>query len=141
LIAAAKRLEQARLLNFVRLSDYIIIDGLRVVLTNTLEEILYKIRNVNASKIQEDSLLELDSLGENIMEESSNTEESLNIEEFKKDLSIQPSIIQDSLPSTQYFIVELYIRNEILTFDPSYQNFETKVMKYTLTYQLNVNTY
>lgn len=136
MIAAAKRSEQARLLSFVRLADYLIIDGLRMALTSTLEEILYVIRNVNATKEQEDALLDLDPLTE---KETIDNEKNSNIEEPEEDLSDFIPIVEDLLPSTQYFIVELFIRNEILTFDPSYQNFETKVMKCTSTHQCKYN--
>ena len=43
LIAAAKRSEQGRLLNFVRVADYLVSDGLREVLNGTLNDVLQKV--------------------------------------------------------------------------------------------------
>ena len=123
MIAAAKRAEQARLLNFVRLSDYLVTDGLRVTLTTSLEEVLYEIRNVNATKEHEDSLFNIDPSIEEEIDETIDDED--NVDDT-------PPISQDLLPSTQYFLIELFIRDEILTFDPSYKFFETQVMKYVL---------
>lgn len=140
LIAAAKRSEQARLLNFVRLADYLVTDGLRMVLSNTLEELLFEIRNVNS--LQRLSMIELDPSSEdgNVQEshmQEPQSEGSQPPSEEPQPPSQEPQIsfeepqpIVDLVPSVQYFIVELHIKNEILTFDPSYQNYATKVMNH-----------
>jgi len=108
-----------------------------MVLKNTLEEILYEIRNVNS--IQRDSILKSDpSIKDGNLQELQVEEpqiEEPQIVEAKS--NIVPTPIGDLLPTTQYFIVELHIRDEILTFDPSYQTYATKVMNHRITFIIN----
>jgi len=134
LIAAVKRSEQARLLNFVRLADYLITDGLRMVLTNTLEELLHEIRNVNEVQRHSLSMTELDpSMEEGDGSQESRVEGEPQPEEPELTASddIEATPMENLVPSIQYFIVELHIKDEILTFEPSYQNYATQVWSST----------
>jgi len=116
----------------VRLADYLITDGLRMVLTNTLEELLYEIRNVNEVRQHSHSMMELDPLMEdgNVQESWGEEEPQPKEPELVAFDDPQPTPIENLVPSIQYFIVELHIKDEILTFEPSYQDYATKVWKY-----------
>lgn len=111
----------------MRLADYIVTDGLRMVLTFTLEELLYELRNVNPN--QSKPMLEK---GHDDEEEGGEEEAAPpppeGGEEGEAPEETMEEPIVDLVPAIQYFVVELHIREEILTFDPSYQTYASKVI-------------
>lgn len=137
LIAAAKRAEQARLINFVRLSDYLITDGLRVMLIETLQDLIGKVKhNKLASKSKDSAIIHLEDHSASINLDDAAATASTTPEEHAPP-SPEPSTSQETnmdffmsdapVPVAEIFIVDLVVENDVLIFNPSYLDYEAKV--------------
>jgi hypothetical protein len=109
LIAAAKRSEQIRLLRFVRLADYLLTDGLRILISNTLDDLLHKVTyNEELAKQQQ-------------------------LQNHPTDLERDASVVAFSFENTkasrpQIFEVALLVESDMLCFKPTYHDFENQVL-------------
>lgn len=137
MIAAAKRAEQARLINFVRLSDYLITDGLRVMLIETLQDLIGKVKhNKLASKSKDSTIINLEDRSASINLDDVAATASITPEDHAPP-SPEPSTPQETtmdffmsdapVPVAEIFSVDLVVENDVLIFNPSYLDYETKV--------------
>jgi len=110
LIAAAKRSEQIRLLRFVRLADYLLTDGLRILISNTLDDLLLKVTYNEESAKQQQQL-----------------------QNHPTDLEGDASVAAFAFENTkalrpQVFEVTLIVESDMLCFKPTYHDFENEVL-------------
>jgi hypothetical protein len=111
LIAAAKRSEQIRLLRFVRLADYLLTDGLRILISNTLDDLLHKVTyNEELAKQQQ-----LQNHPMDLVEGDTSSVAAFAFENTKA-----------SCP--QVFEVALIVESDMLCFKPTYHDFENQVL-------------
>ncbi len=109
LIAAAKRSEQIRLLRFVRLADYLLTDGLRILISNTLDDLLHKVTYNEEELAQQQQL-----------------------QNRPTDLEGDASVAAFAFENTkalclQLFEVALIVESDMLCFKPTYHDFENQV--------------
>jgi hypothetical protein len=109
LIAAAKRSEQIRLLRFVRLADYLLTDGLRILISNTLDDLLHKVTyNEELAKQQQLQNHPTD---------------------LERDASVAAFAFENTKASCpQVFEVTLIVESDMLCFKPTYHDFENQVL-------------
>jgi hypothetical protein len=109
LIAAAKRSEQIRLLRFVRLADYLLTDGLRILISNTLDDLLHKV-----------------TYNEELAKQQQLRNQPTNLE---GDASVVAFAFENTKASRpQIFEVALIIESDMLCFKPTYHDFENQVL-------------
>ncbi len=109
LIAAAKRSEQIRLLRFVRLADYLLTDGLRILISNTLDDLLHKVTyNQELAKQQQ------------LQNHPTDVEGDTSVATFMFEN------MKASCP--QVFEVALIVESDMLCFKPTYHDFENQVL-------------
>lgn len=145
LIAAAKRSEQTRLINFVRVADYLIADTLRQILTSSLTDLLRKVAHNSVRKSI--PAIEKPLVGKRVSVPSKDAKkrdkDTVKKEPSKKDLpkrstnKIRPSFMPKSPEKTkealleQFFELSLIMENDLLVISPSYLEIEKKVLFYS----------
>jgi len=108
LIAAAKRSEQIRLLRFVRLADYLLTDGLRILISNTLDDLLHKV-TYNQELAKQQQLQNHPTY-------------------LEGDTSVAAFAFENTKASCpQVFEVTLMLESDMLCFKPTYHDFENQV--------------
>lgn len=118
-ITAARRSEQRKLLNFIRLADYMLCGSLHSLLIESIQEILARMIIDEADRVR-------------VSEDASDAEESTNGgEEMQVDGGQTQGEEAGKTGSLPLFRVEVVMDEDQLVFEPSQIAFQTKVRYWT----------